>query len=126
MESESDSASSLEVERESACGEVQNGEGEEGSEEVVEEEDGDANLQGEGASGDQAREEEEEEEEEAVHHDEDEGDVGLGDLQGDVRDCAGVEQGGVVEVDRLSEGVHVVSVVVGVGEFPEVHQPKGA
>lgn len=110
-------------------------EGAEDSGEVVEEEeDDDANLQGEEASGGrglvqvQGREEVEEEEG-AIHRDEDEGDVVLGGaLRGDVRDHARVRmgQGEVVEVGRRSESVHVVSVVEEVGAFLEDRQPRDA
>ena len=109
---------------ESVCGEAQDGAGEEGSEVVGEEVGDDANHQGVGASGDRAQGVGEEE---AIHHDEDEGDVGLGGLREEVHDRACVrtkQQGGEVEVGMWSESVHAACVVVVVaGEFP---QPRGA
>lgn len=126
VESENDFASSLEgEERGTVCGVARDGEGEEDSEEVEEEGDDDANLQGEGASGGWGRGEEGEG---AIHRDEDEGDVGLGGLQGEVHDHAGVrmEQGGVVEVGRWSGSVRVVSVVEVEGAFLEVRWPRDA
>jgi hypothetical protein len=131
VESEIDSASSLEgEERENVCGVARGGEGEEDSEEVEEEGDDDANPQGEGASDGQGQGRGEEEEEEgAIHRGGDEGDVvGLGAPRGDVHDRADVrlEQGGVVGVGRRSESVRVVSVVVVGVAFLEVRGPRDA